>query len=190
MLTNSHGNPTNIAKLLQQATFKTTLKPLPTQIISNTPQRLRLRISPRHRHLREMQRIVNILKAQPNIREVRINVNSGSVVVNHDGREATLENILSTLLEIGVSFTDITATKSEAAKKVKGAVVNFNKKFEQATSGEVDLRFLFPLGLSLLAVRQILVKGWQLELIPWYVLAWYSFDSFIKLNGANDWTLD
>ena len=69
-------------------------------------------------------------------------------------------------------------------------MVNFNKKFEQATSGEVDLRFLFPLGLSLLAVRQILVKGWQLELIPWYVLAWYSFDSFIKLNGANDWTLD
>jgi hypothetical protein len=46
----------------------------------------------------------------------------------------------------------------------------------------VDLRFLFPLSLSLLALRQLLVKGWQLELIPWYVLAWYAFDSFIKLH--------
>jgi hypothetical protein len=24
----------------------------------------------------------------------------------------------------------------------------------------------------------------QFEIIPWYVLAWYSFDSFIKLHGV------
>ena len=38
----------------------------------------------------------------------------------------------------------------------------------------------------MLAMRQLIAKGWQLELIPWYVLAWYAFDSFIKLHSTNN----
>ncbi|MEA5524219.1 HMA2 domain-containing protein [Nodularia spumigena] len=190
MLTNSYGNPTKIAKVLEKASFKTTAKPISTKIISNTPGRLRLRISPPHRHPREMQRITNILKAQSQIIQVRTNINSGSIIINHDGKNASLENVLTTLLDLGVTFADITEGNSEAAEDVKRAVINLNKRFEQATSGEVDLRFLFPLGLSMLAVRQILVKGLQLEIIPWYVLAWYAFDSFMKLNNPSQLQLN
>jgi hypothetical protein len=190
VLTNSYGNPTKIAKVLEKASFKTTAKPISTKIISNTPGRLRLRISPPHRHPREMQRITNILKAQSQIIQVRTNINSGSIIINHDGKNASLENVLTTLLDLGVTFADITEGNSEAAEDVKRAVINLNKRFEQATSGEVDLRFLFPLGLSMLAVRQILVKGLQLEIIPWYVLAWYAFDSFMKLNNPSQLQLN
>jgi hypothetical protein len=190
VLTNSYGHPTKIAKVLEKASFKTTAKPISTKIISNTPGRIRLRISPPHRHPREMQSITNVLKAQSQIIQVRTNINSGSIIINHDGRNATLENVLTTLLDLGVTFADITEGNSEAAEDVKRAIINLNKRFEQATSGEVDLRFIFPLGLSILAVRQILVKGLQLEIIPWYVLAWYAFDSFMKLNNPSQLQLN
>ncbi|WP_414549367.1 HMA2 domain-containing protein [Anabaena sp. CCY 0017] len=190
MFTNSHGHLTQIAKKIEQASFKTTSKPISTKIISDTPGRLRLRISPPHRHPREMQSIANVLNAQSYVSQVRTNINSGSMIINHDGKNATLENVLTTLLDLGVTFADITEGNSEAAEDVKRAVINLNKRFEQATSGEVDLRFLFPLGLSMLAVRQILVKGLQLEIIPWYVLAWYAFDSFMKLNSNSQLQLN
>ncbi|MBD2143706.1 hypothetical protein [Sphaerospermopsis sp. FACHB-1194] len=43
---------------------------------------------------------------------------------------------------------------------VWGAECGLNQRFERATDGTVDLRFLFPLALSILAVRQLMIKGW------------------------------
>ncbi|MBW4556652.1 MAG: hypothetical protein KME59_12050 [Trichormus sp. ATA11-4-KO1] len=185
MLINSHGNPTKIAKIIEQASFNKLSKPISTKIISDTPGRLRLRIAQPHRHAREMQRLATTLKAQPNISQIQINIPYGSIVVNYDGKDETLENVFATLLNLGVVFTDITEGKSEAATNITSAITNLNKQFEQATNGEVDLRFIFPLGLSMLAVRQLLIQGLQVEIIPWYVLAWYAFDSFIKLHATS-----
>lgn len=182
MLTNSHGNPTKIAKTIEQASLNKLSRPISTKIISNTPGRLRLRIAHSYRHAREMQRITNVLKAQSYIHQVRTNISYGSIIINHDAQNETLEKVLTTLLDLGVNFTDIIQGNSEAATSITSAFSNFNQQFEQATNGEVDLRLLFPLGLSILAIRQLVVKGLELEVIPWYVLAWYAFDSFIKLN--------
>lgn len=52
----------------------------------------------------------------------------------------------------------------------------------QATAGLVDLRLLLPLGLGALALNQLLKKGPDWESIPWNVLAWYAFDTFMKFN--------
>jgi hypothetical protein len=57
---------------------------------------------------------------------------------------------------------------------------------KKATAGSVDLRFLFPLLLSLLALRQIFTKSPGLKTSHWYVLAWYAFDSFMKLNNTKE----
>jgi len=46
----------------------------------------------------------------------------------------------------------------------------------------MDLRFLFPLILTLLALQQLFSKSPCLNTAPWYILAWYAFDSFLKLN--------
>ncbi|MBW4646289.1 MAG: hypothetical protein KME23_25415 [Goleter apudmare HA4340-LM2] len=158
-------------------------KPISARIISDTPRRLRLRVVPGDRQARKMQHIASKLEARSNIYQVRTNIQHGSILINHDG---SLDNIISTLLDIGIIFVDITEGNSEAAADITNALTDLNKKVEQTTQGTVDLRFLFPLGLGTLAVRQLLIKGLELEVIPWYVLAWYAFDSFMKLNRASE----
>jgi hypothetical protein len=59
---------------------------------------------------------------------------------------------------------------------------DLNTQISDLTHDLVDLRTLAPLGLGAIALRQLLIKGLQLEDIPWYVLAWYAFDSFVKLH--------
>ncbi|MBD2520598.1 hypothetical protein H6G93_37800 [Nostoc sp. FACHB-973] len=185
MLTNSHGNLTKMPKIIEQAALSNLSKPISTKILSNTPGRLRLRVALPHRQNGEMQRIANALEAQPNINQVRMNIHHGSIVINHDAKDDTLKNVVATLTDLGVIFADITEGNSEAAVGITNAVVNLNKRVEIATKGEIDLRVIFPLGLSILAIRQLLAKGLQFEIIPWYVLAWYAFDSFIKLHGVS-----
>ncbi|RCJ22415.1 hypothetical protein A6S26_21950 [Nostoc sp. ATCC 43529] len=185
MLTNSHGNLTEMPKIIEQAALSNLSKRISTKIVSNTPGRLRLRVALPHRQKGEIQRIANALQAQPYISQVRTNIHHGSIVINHDAKDDTLKNIVDTLTDLGVIFADITEGNSEAAVGITNAVVNLNKKVELATKGEIDLRVIFPLGLSILAVRQLLAKGLQFEIIPWYVLAWYAFDSFIKLHGVS-----
>jgi hypothetical protein len=183
VLTNSHGNLTKMPVIEQ--TNLTPAKAISTKIVSNTPGRLRLRIARPYRETREMQHIITTLEAQSNISQVRTNISHGSIVIEHDRTNDSLKNVVATLVDLGVIFADITQSDSDAAVGVSNAVVNLNKRVEQATNGEVDLRFLFPLGLSFLAMRQLFIKGLQFETIPWYVLAWYAFDSFIKLHGTN-----
>jgi hypothetical protein len=50
------------------------------------------------------------------------------------------------------------------------------------TNGWVDLKMLVSLGFGAIALRQLLVKGFHPDAIPWYVLAWYAFDTFYKFN--------
>jgi hypothetical protein len=72
--------------------------------------------------------------------------------------------------------------KSEMASDLTTAISDLNKQVGLATNGVVDLRLLVPVGLGALAIRQLLRNGLQIEAAPWYVLAYYAFDSFIKLH--------
>ncbi|MBD2347065.1 HMA2 domain-containing protein [Anabaena subtropica] len=183
MLTNSHGNLTTMPKVKKKINFNTPSLPIHTKIISDTPGRLRLRIAHSHRQPETMEQIANKLAAQSHIDQVRTNVAHGSIVIKYSEKNGTLDNVLATLQDLGMIFGEITQGSTEAATTVSSAVVDLNKRVRQATDGVVDIRFLFPLGLSILSVRQLMIKGLQFEIIPWYVLAWYSFDSFIKLHG-------
>ncbi|MBD2388159.1 hypothetical protein H6G32_22595 [Cylindrospermum sp. FACHB-282] len=167
---------------MDQGALKTPSKPISTKIVSNTPGRLRLRVAQGDRQSRKMHIITSVLEAQPSVSQVRTNIHHGSILIKHSGKKGSLENVLATLHDIGIIFGDISQGSTEAAVSLSIAVVDLNRRVELATDGVVDLRFFFPLGLSMLAVRQLLVQGLQLEVIPWYLLAWYAFDSFIKLN--------
>ncbi len=180
MWKNGYGNLTETPKFMPEAVLKKQTKPVFTKIVSNTPGRLRLRVAPSHRQAGEMQRLAKTLEAQPNISQVRTNIENGSITIQHDGN---LEHVFGALWDLGIIFADITGGKSEAAAGVSNAVVDLNKQVNKITNGVVDLRFLFPLGLATLSIRQLIAKGLQFEIIPWYVLAWYAFDSFIKLNA-------
>ncbi|GCL36274.1 hypothetical protein SR1949_13760 [Sphaerospermopsis reniformis] len=172
-------------KITDKANLNKSFNPIATKIVSDTPGRLRLRVAPENRKVEKMQHIANFLTAQPHISQVRTNIHHGSILIHHDHQTGTLSEILETLKDIGIIFTDITQGQTEAASGISHAVIDLNQRVERATNGIVDLRFLFPLGLGTLAVRQLIIKGLQLEVIPWYVLAWYAFDSFLKFNTGD-----
>ncbi|HCF27225.1 MAG TPA: hypothetical protein DEV81_08485 [Cyanobacteria bacterium UBA11049] len=169
----------------QELTRKNSSKPISTKVISSTPGRLRLRVAQPHCQSRDIHRIASVINANPQVDRVSTNLHSGSITIYHDGKNGSLDNIFATLRDLGIIFADLTEGKTEAAAQVTNAVVDLNQRVRQATNGAIDVRFLFPLGLSTLAVRQLLSKGLQFETIPWYVLAWYAFDSFIKLHGTS-----
>jgi len=58
----------------------------------------------------------------------------------------------------------------------------FNGWAKDVTGNEVDLGFLIPFAFGAIAIRQLIEQGLRLKEIPWYVPAWYAFDTFLKLN--------
>jgi len=185
MLTNGHSTYNKMSEILDKPTFKTPPKPISTKVVSSTPRRLRLRLAHSHRQPEKIQSIANALSANSHINQVKTNVHHGSILINHDGKDGSLENVLATLKDLGIIFADISEGNTEAAAGVSSAIVDLNQRVKQSTHGAFDLRILFPVGLASLSLRQLFNKGLQLEVIPWYVLAWYAFDSFIKLHGTS-----
>lgn len=182
---NGYTTLTKMPKVMHDVCINTASKPISTRVVSSTPGRLRLRVAHPHRQSGDMQRIAKALEGRSNIKNVRTNIQNGSIVIQHEGNDSSFEDVVATLKDLGVIFGNIALGKSEAATEVSNAVVDLNKRVQQATSNVVDLRVLFPLGLSILSIRQLLARGLQLETIPWYVLAWYAFDSFIKLHASS-----
>jgi hypothetical protein len=189
MLENGHPKQNHMSALMQKVDLAAPLRNISTKVVSCTPGRLRLRIAPQHRQSREIERITNALKAHPQINDVRVNAQHGSITINHNGADGNIDNVFAILEDLGIIFGGLARVgigKSQAATGITDTVVDLNQRVAQASGGIVDLRFLFPLGLGTLAVRQLLAKGLQFEIIPWYVLAWYAFDSFIKLHGTSN----
>ncbi len=165
--------------------------PKHTHVVSSTPSRTRLRVSPKRRNPQEMARIANALKAHPEVHEVRTNVQTGSIVVHHAHKDNSLEELSAVLQDLGIilgSLTDVelpfSRGKSEVAADLTSAVSDLNERVGLATNGVVDLRMLMPVGLAALSLRELSRNGWEFEAAPWYVLAWYAFDSFIKLHNT------
>ena len=165
---------------------------LEAEIVSQTPGRVRLRLTPRHRQRQKIIPLVKALQARLEIYRVRTNIPTGSITILHGRELLSSQDLLLILQDLGVSLVEITReprgsiySSASAAAVIKTAT-GLNQQVKTATNEAIDLRFLFPLSLGVLAMRQLIVKGWQLELIPWYVLAWYAFDSFIKLNSIDE----
>ncbi|MBO9999883.1 MAG: hypothetical protein J7641_12925 [Cyanobacteria bacterium SID2] len=151
------------------------------RLMSHTPGRLRFRVASVHRHPSTMAQIAQILQVGP-VERVRINPCNGGVTIYYDRDRAGIDRIEATLQELPIAFKTSISDRSEAATHLTDTIAAVNRQVDRATEGEIDLRFLVPLGFGTLALRQLMVEGLQLEVIPWYALAWYAFDSFIKLH--------
>lgn len=160
-----------------------------THVVSSTPSRTRLRVSRQRRNPQEMSRIAQAINAHPEVYEVKTNLQTGSIVVHHEPMDSSLDELSAILQDLGVvlgSMTDVdlpmTGGKSEVAADLTRAISDLNERVGQAANGVIDLRMLVPVGLATLALRELIRTGWEFETAPWYVLAWYAFDSFIKLH--------
>ena len=161
-------------------------------IVSQTPGRVRLRVFPAHRHQQKIAPVVNSLKARLEVYRVKTNLPRGSITVYYGRELLSSQDLCTVLQDLGINLVEVireprgaVSSSSSAAAEIIKTATDLNQRVKTATNDAVDLRFLLPLSLGVLAVRQLIVKGWQLELIPWYVLGWYAFDSFIKLNSNN-----
>lgn len=162
-----------------------------THIASSTPSRTRVKLSQKRRNPHEMERIAHALREHTHVRDVRANMQTGSIVIEHAQKDGTLDEIVAVLQDLGVVLGEITDVpfvegKSGTAADLSNALTDLNERVAKATDGVVDLRILMPAGLGALAIHQLIRNGWQFETVPWYVLAWYSFDSFIKLHYTQD----
>ncbi|MDR9402001.1 MAG: DUF5132 domain-containing protein [Halothece sp. Uz-M2-17] len=68
-----------------------------------------------------------------------------------------------------------------AEMMIKG-MSELDASLRKATQGTIDARSLLSILFAALALRQLILKGFQFDDVPWYVLAWYAFDSFIKFH--------
>lgn len=165
---------------------------LEAQIVSQTPGRVRLRVLPGHRQQQKIIPIIDALQARLEIYGVRTNILGGSITVFYGRELLSSQDMCMVLHDLGINLVETTqdaiefgSKPSSAAAEVIETATELNRRVRRATDDAIDLRFLFPLSLGVLAARQLVVKGWQLELIPWYVLAWYAFDSFLKLHSTS-----
>ncbi|MDJ0598004.1 MAG: hypothetical protein QNJ37_04080 [Crocosphaera sp.] len=158
-------------------------------ILSVTPGRIRIRVILPPEQMEELNVIILGLKNQLALEKVRTNLYSRSLTLFYNPKLVNSREFLDKLRELGVNFSkssskfgSVITEDSMTAVKVNRVSQDLNRYVRQASNNIVDLGVLIPLSFALLAGRQLIVKGWQLGNIPWYVLAWYAFDSFIKLH--------
>ncbi len=162
-----------------------------TKIVSATPKRTRVRVSAKRRTPREIARIAEALEKLPFVHRIRENIGTGSLVIEHS--PGSLDKIRKVLIDLGIIFgstTDSGLFGGESEKGIvsglAGAVSDLNKRIGSAAGGIFDLRTVVPVGLGVLAVVQLLRKGWQIEAAPWYILAYAAVHSFRELHGSTE----
>lgn len=165
------------------------------QVISHTPGRTRFKLPPHRRSYQEMERIASGLQAHPDVHDVQFNTQAGSVLVHHDPHRSNVHEMKDVMRDLGVVFADVSGTSDLLSVGTSGgensfdftsAISDLNQQVLAITNGVVDLRYIVPLGLGGLAVLQLLTFGWQFDLVPWFVLAYFAVDSFIKLDLNQD----
>lgn len=169
------------------------ISPIHAQVISQTPGRIRMRVAHSHRQKHKMEPIAKALQEQTEIHQVKTNLHSGSITIFHWPETSTFEDMRRILLDLGFIFFDVAEESllvsgghSSASAGITRVATDLNQRVKRLTQETVDLRFMIPFSFGILALRQLVIKGWQFNLIPWYVLAWYAFDSFLKLNQTDD----
>ena len=154
-----------------------------TQIVSSTARRTRIRLSRKRRHPKEMALITKVLEASPQVSSVQANLNTGTIIVHH--KEEALQDIKSRLQDMGVILMAAAGVET-SAMSLTDAVSDLEKHLGLATRDILNLKLLVPLGFGALAVLQLARQGLQIGSAPWYLLAFFALESYIKLNSPED----
>lgn len=77
-------------------------------------------------------------------------------------------------------------TGSHTAEHLTHMLFDLNEQVGWLTHNVADLRVLLSFGFAAMALRQLAVKGAELDEIPWYTFAWYAFSSFRELHRSGE----
>lgn len=126
--------------------------------------------------------------------KVTTDARTGSALITYDPDELDPAAMVSLLREAHEVFQAMAppevqqavyGSTSGVAAQVQSRFGRANRSMLRATQGHLDLRALLPITLGGLALRQLVRQGLRVEDAPWYVLAYYAFDSFVKLHADN-----
>jgi len=73
-----------------------------------------------------------------------------------------------------------------SAMSLADAISDLEKHLSSGTRDLLDLKLLVPLGFGALAVLQLARQGLQIGSAPWYLLAYFAFESYVKLHSPED----
>ncbi len=151
------------------------------RVASAIAGRLRLRAVgvPGREHLAA---VADAMGSWPEIRSAQLRSQSGSLVVSFDPAHAS--SVADRLRALGIEPTArAPAVHRDPATAIEGTVSAANRALAGRLEG-TDLRTLVPLGLGLLAARRAMRADDRLADAPWYVLAWYASETFMKFHGG------
>jgi len=160
-------------------------------LASATPGRVRVRLHRVARHPHLVRQVQERMQDRGGVTRVEANPSTGSVVVHYDQNALNGDDVLGLLQDCGVVFgalseepsiEDIFLGRTPASHHIVEAVGDLDRRLLRLTGHKLDLRLLFPASLFALGLRQAVVQGLGLADIPAYVLLWYAFDSFWKMN--------
>jgi hypothetical protein len=154
------------------------------------PGRVRIKLDPRALEDERGERLRRSLLAVPDVEEIRMTPRSGSIVLVYDPDALTSRSLIARLrdarlLALDPPDVDLYAQQvplSDTAQGIRRTFTGVNARLSEITDGKWDLRSVVPFAFGALALRSLIADPAVIGAAPWYVLAWYAFDSFWKLN--------
>lgn len=125
--------------------------------------------------------------------EVSVSPRTGSALITYDPSEMQVTTILTLLREADHVFDrlqtpaiqHIEGSSSAVGRRLQSGLGAANRSVYVATAGTFDLRVMVPAAFAGLALRQVVSQGLRVRDAPWYLLAYYAFDSYMKLHDPN-----
>jgi Heavy metal associated domain 2 len=158
------------------------------------PGRIRLRVDRDALTEPFVSTLRSALVMMPEVDEVRVQPRTGSVTIYHEpdtfGVEPLAERLATqNLMNLDPVNGDLYGRHQPLSTTAEGIHRTFHEvdvRLSELTSRRWDLRTVVPFGLGALALRALIADAGALGAAPWYVLAWYAFDSFWKLNQRHE----
>ncbi len=153
-------------------------------VVHASPGRVRIRVAQATLDSEAFHLTREALMGLPGVRGVRTNPLARSLVVTYDPQALAFPDLLALAARAGVTISGQEGATEGKPGNLNEAVTTVfdraDRRMAELTRGSADLRTLVPLSLGVLAAREVMAG--RLAAAPWYVLAWYAFDSFVKLR--------
>lgn len=163
----------------------------PATVESTVPGRIRVRL-PRHERREDvLDEIKAILQDVDGIRRIQANLNTGSVLIEHDPEVVGSEDLLDVakaaelIFEPGEELPHILEEVrwprevSLAAHSIMKSFRKFDRGVSSLTGGRIDGKMLIILFLLLLGIKRLLANG-KRPGAPWHALFWYAYSMFVQ----------
>jgi|SRR5215469_2840266 len=152
---------------------------MPALLEHRSHGRIRVRVPRQSRTEGALGQVRQLLEASTAVNRVTVNPRSGSILVEGDNTDL-LHSTLQEVVDVFEQASPETTANAGVEVAVK-AVKRVDEKLGEMTGRSVSLRWLVPAAFIAVGIRQVLVQGFTVGTVPWYVVIYYGVDSFLKL---------